>query len=103
MILLYTMTYPTTSAVEFGKAGVRNFLENPWPDFVKLTGPYSLVCEDGCKTYAILEIENGKEDEVFKIANKRLVNYMSVPGFRGKEERLMTKEETFALLGLEGA
>ena len=103
MKFIYTMTCPATSAVEFGKAGVKNFLENPWPDFVKLIGPYSLFCEDGCKTYAILEIEDGKEDEYFKIANKRMANYMSVPGFGSKEERLLSREETLVLLGLEGS
>ncbi len=96
------MTCPTTSAVELGKASVKNFLDHPWPEFVKLTGPYSLVCEDGCKTYAILEIENGKEGEAFKIISKRLANYMSVPGFAWKEERLSTREESLVLLGLEG-
>ena len=103
MILIYTITCPSTSAVEFGKAGVKNFLENPWPDFVKLIGPYTTIYEDGCKTYVILEIENGKEDEAFKIVNKRAANYMSVPGFGWREERVVTREETLVLLGLEGS
>jgi hypothetical protein len=102
MIMIYTMTYPTISAVEFGKAAVKNFQENPWPAFIKLIGPYSLVCESGCKSYAILEIESGKEDEAFKIITKRLANYISVPGFGWKEERLLTMAESFVLLGLEG-
>jgi len=102
MILIHTFTCPTTSAVQLGKASMKNSLENPLPDFVKLTGPFITVCEDGYKAYAILEIENGKEDEAFKIFNKRLANYMSVPGLRCKEERLLTREETVVLLGLEG-
>jgi len=39
MLLMYTMTYPTTSASEFGKAVVKNFQEHAFPDFIKLSGP----------------------------------------------------------------
>jgi len=101
MLLMVTMTYPTTSAAEFGKAVVKNFQEHPFPDFIKLTGPYSVLYEDGCKSIVIIEIEKGKEDEAFKIFNKRLANYMPVPGFGYKEERLATMEESLSSLGLE--
>ena len=93
MIFLFTMTYPGTSAADFGKAVIKNFQEHPWPDFARLTGAYAAICEDRMKAYAILEIEKGKEDETFKVADKRLANYISIPGFRYKEERLITMEE----------
>jgi len=101
MIVLFTLTWPTTSSIEMGKAGVKNFQENPWPDFVKLTGPFYMVCEDGCKCYALIEIEKGKEDEAFKISNSRTANYLSVPGYGGKTEILMTIEEAYPLIGME--
>jgi hypothetical protein len=100
MIVMYTMTFPTTSAVEFGKAVAKNFQEYPLPDFIKLIGPYGLIYENGCKSIAILEIEQGKESEAFKIFNKRMANYMSIPGFGSKGELLMTMEESLPLIGL---
>ncbi len=101
MILMFTMTYPTTSAVEFGKAVVKNFREYPFPDFIKPTGPYITLSEDGCKGYIIVEIEKGKEDEAFKFFNRRIANYLPVPGFGWKEERLLTMEESMPLVGIE--
>jgi hypothetical protein len=98
---MYTMTYPTTSAVEFGKAVAKNYQEHPLPDFMKLNGAYSLVYEDGCKTIAIVEIEEGKEGDAFKVFNKRLSNYLRVPGFGWKEEILRTFEESFSIVGLD--
>jgi hypothetical protein len=100
MIVMYTMTYPTTSAVEFGKEVVKNFQEHPFPAFVKLIGPYGLIYEHGCKSIAILEIEQGKESEALKIVNKRMANYLRVPGFGSKEEILLTMEEILPLVGL---
>ena len=101
MIMMYTIAFPATSATEYGKAVIKNFQEHPFPDSVKLIGPYSLVDEHGCKSIAILEIEQGKESEVFKVVNKRLVNYLTVPGFGWKEERLLNMEESLSLLGLK--
>ena len=101
MIVMYTMTYPTTSAVEFGEAVVKNFQEHPFPDFPKLSGPYSVAYEDGCKSIVIIEIEKGKEDEAFKLFHKRLANYLPVPGYGSKGEILMNMEESLSLIGLE--
>jgi hypothetical protein len=102
MIVLFTMTYPTTSAVEFAKVVVKNFQEHPLPDFMKMIGSYTAICEDGGKTYAIIDIEKGQEDEAFKIVNKRLKNYLPIPGFGWKEERLLDMQEGLALAGLDG-
>jgi hypothetical protein len=101
MIVMFTFTFPVTSAPEFGKAVVKNFQENPLPDFLKLIGPYSLLYEGGCKTIAIIEIEAGKESEAFKIFNRRASNYMKVPGFTSREEILRNMEESFSMLGLD--
>ena len=100
MITMFTMTYPTTSAAEFGKAVLKNFQENPFPDYIKPLGLYATPYENGIKTYAILEIQEGKEDDAFKIFNKRLANYLPVPGYGSKEERLLTMEESLAVVGL---
>jgi hypothetical protein len=101
MLLMYTMTYPTTSASEFGKAVVKNFQEHPFPDFIKLSGPYNSVYEEGIKSYVVIEIEKGKEDEAFKIFNTRIANYLPVPGYGQKLEILTTMEESLSLVGLE--
>jgi hypothetical protein len=103
MIVMFTMTYPTTSAVEYANAVLKNFQENPFPDFMKMTGAYSVLCENGMKSYAIVEVEAGREDEAFKIFNKRMANYMSIPGFGFREERLLNAEESFALGGFKGS
>ena len=100
MIMMYTIAFPATSATEYGKAVIKNFQEHPFPDSVKLIGPYSLVDEHGCKSIAILEIEQGKESEALKIVNKRMANYLRVPGFGSKEEILLTMEEILPLVGL---
>jgi len=100
MIIMSTMTWPTTSAVEMGKAVVKNFQELPFPDYIKPLGIYNTFYENGVKGYAILEIEKGKEEDAFKFLNKRVVNYLSIPGFGCKEERLRTMEESLALVGL---
>jgi hypothetical protein len=100
MILMLTTTYPATSAVEMGKAVVKNFQELPFPDYIKPLGIYNTVAENGIKGYAIIEIDKGKEDDAFKFINKRMVNYLSVPGIGFKEERLRTMEESLALVGL---
>jgi len=101
MIVMVTMTYPTTSAVEMGKAGAKNFQEHPLPGFMKLTGPYITICEEGCKAYNIIEIEEGKEDEAFKVINTRMANYLPVPGFRSREERLLIMGEAYPLIGMK--
>ncbi len=100
MIVMFTITYPTTSAAEFGKAAVKNFQEHPFPDFIKLTGPYSTISENGIKSIVILEIEKGKADEAFKIVNTRTANYLSVPGYGSKTEILTNMEEGLALIGM---
>jgi hypothetical protein len=84
-----------------GKAGIKNIQEHPFPDFIKPIGIYYVVCEDGVKSYALLEIEKGKEDEAFKFFNKRVANYLPVPGFGWREEILRTMEEAFPLIGME--
>lgn len=101
MLVMITMTWPTTSTIELAKAGIKNFQENPFPDFMRLTGPFYAVYEDGLKAYSILEIDKGKEDEAFQILNKRLANYIPAPGFGWREERLMTMEEAYPLLNME--
>jgi len=100
MIVMYTITYPTSSAIDFGKAVVKNFQEHPFPEGIKMIGPYSAMYENGIKNIVIFEIEHGKESELFKITDKRLVNYLPVPGFGWKEERLSTMEECLSLVGL---
>jgi len=101
MIVMYTVNYPSTSAVEYGKAVIKNFQEHPFPDFIKPLGIYAAIYEDGVKAYSILEFEKGKEEDAFKIINNRLANYLRVPGFGWREERLLKMEEAAALVGLE--
>jgi hypothetical protein len=101
MIVLFTMTWPATSTIEMAKAGAKNFQENPWPDSMRLNGPFYVAYEDGMKCYALFEIDKGKDDEVFKVFNKRLAIYLTVPGFGSKAEILMTMEEAYPLLNME--
>jgi hypothetical protein len=100
MIVMYTLTCPTTSAVEMGKAVVKNFAEYPFPSYIKVIGIYQLFSENGIKMYAILDIEKGKEDDAVKLFYKRGLNYLSVPGYGSKVEILTPMEESLALLGL---
>ncbi len=100
MIVMITSTYPSTSAVEISKAVLKNFQEHPFPDFMKPLGIYNVLCESGVKGYAILEIEKGKEDEAFKVINSRYANYLSVPGFGCREERLLPLEDSLPLVGM---
>jgi hypothetical protein len=100
MILMFTMTFPSTSAAEYGKAVAKNSQEHPFPDFVKPLGLYGVFCEEGFKVYAIIETEKGKEDEAFKVFNLRNANYLSIPGYGYKEERLLTMEESFTMISM---
>jgi hypothetical protein len=101
MMVLFTMTWPTTSTLEIAKAAAKNFQENPWPDSTRLTGPFYVVYEDGIKCYALLEIDKGKEDEAFRVSYKRTANYVAIPGYGAKTEILMTMEEAYPLLNME--
>lgn len=98
MVFMYTITYPSTSGAEFAKAVLKNAQEHPLPDFIVTKALYGLVVEGGGKAIAILEYEKGKEEEALKIGNKRLANYLKVPGFGWREERLMTMEECFSMI-----
>jgi hypothetical protein len=101
MIVMLTFTWPTTSSIELAKAGLKNFQENPLPDSARLIGPFYAGYEGGLKCYNILEIENGKEEEVYQVLNKRLANYVPVPGIGWTEERVFTMEEAYPLLNME--
>ena len=101
MIVMITMTWPITSSPEMAKAAAKNFKENPFPDFMRLTGPFYVVYEDGIRCYALVEIDKGKEEEGFQVFNKRTVNYVPITGYGAKTEVLMTMEEVYPLLSME--
>ena len=103
MILMATSTCPTTSFTELMKAGLKNFQELPFPDYVKQTGPYGLIGEEGMKVYTILEIEKGKEDEFLELFNKRVFKYTLVKGYTLKVEILMTVQEILSFIDLEAS
>ena len=53
------------------------------------------------RVIAITEVEKGKYEEALNLEAKRLVEYMSIEGYRFEMETLMTTEEAMPLLGLK--
>jgi len=102
VMIMVTSWYPPDKAVEVAKKFLEVMQKFPQESFEKplLLGGVTSV-KDGIRVIAITEVEKGKYEEALNLEAKRLVEYMSIEGYRFEMETLMTTEEAMPLLGLE--
>ncbi len=99
MIILYTLTYPLKSTLEAAKK-YAEALKDPRPDYINEIGLYVRYGGKGIKSYYLVEIEKGHEDEGIKEISKRMTVYFEVEGYEIDSEVVMAAEDAVALLGL---
>jgi hypothetical protein len=102
VMIMVTSWYPPGKAMEVAKKFLEIMQKFPQESFEKplLLGGVTSV-KDGIRVIAITEVEKGKYEEALNLEAKRLVEYMSIEGYRFEIETLMTLEEAMPLLGLE--
>jgi len=102
VMIMVTSWYPPDKAVEVAKKFLEVMQKFPQESFEKplLLGGVTSV-KDGIRVIAITEVEKGKYEEALNLEAKRLVEYMSIEGYRFEMETLMTTEEAMPLLGLK--
>jgi len=92
------LTYPTDSAVEFGK----KFLElskKKTPDYLKVLYPF-MAAEHDIKGYALYEINKDKYFEGLKAIHERMATFLGIPGFKYKVIPLLEAKDALPLVGL---
>ena len=102
VMIMVTSWYPPDKAIEVAKKFLEGMQKFPQESFEKplvLAGVSSV--KDGIRGITITEVEKGKYEEALSLEAKRLVEYMSIEGYKFKMETLMTIEEAMPLVGLE--
>lgn len=103
MVLMVTTTwFPANKSEEVGK----KFLEvsKEFPEDLSISKPILRVCvratKDGMKAITINEIQKGKFEEAMVRANKLLLIYSKIEGYKFEIEIFMSGKEALPLIGL---
>jgi len=100
MVVMFTMTYPLSSAMKAVQVFLDVAAKEPLPDNVQLLGMYSHWGGDGIKVNSIYECKENIDDGI-KALTKRLVNFFSVEGYKIESQVVLPIEESLAILGKE--
>ena len=102
VMIMVTSWYPPNKAVEIAKKFLEVMQKYPLKSFEKpLVLAAASAVKDGIRSITITEVEKGKYEEALNLEAKRLVEYMSIEGYRFAIETLLTIEEAMPLVGLE--
>ncbi len=98
MLIMATITYPTTSTMEMGKAAVETLKKEM--AHVKRVSVHVTYAGEGLTAYNLYELEKGAEDEGSKELVQNFVPYYSIDGFKVKMELVLPLDQALPMIGL---
>jgi len=102
VLIMVTTWYPLTKATEVAKKYIEVMQKIPSdPSIAKplVTAAVS-PGKDGIEVISISEVRKGKYEEALNRANRRMVMFFGIEGYRYEIKTLLTLEEAMPLIGL---